>query len=602
MRRRTLTLSVAAVTAVSGLLALPAVGATTKPWTPRPATYGVNIQRDVKVVMDDGITLDVDVYRPSVQDGSPAPGKFPVIVTQTPYNKNGPLNFANNYLVERGYIQVIADVRGTGGSEGQWDTFSPQEQHDGKTLVDWARVQPWSDGDMALSGTSYGAINQLLTAEQQPQGLKAIFPIVPASDTYRDVGVTGGQLDTSFIPSWIGLVTGTSMVPPTYILNDPTTAALTLVQHGTNVAGFPGRVVTSAAEGGEYAYDGPFYRTRSPITNIAKVNVPTFIVGGWFDLFQRGEQLDYNSIRANGVPVKLLMGPWTHLQAGQGLDVDGVPNTNVLQLRWFDHYVRGIADPTLNKDLANVTYYDNAIGHYQRATSWPPPGIDYSTMKLSGTSTVGGGVGALTDTSGKGADMLPYIPATGICTRSTIQWTAGAGAGDGIPCETDNSTNDKFGLTYDMPVTKPLKLAGNFAAHLFVSTTGKDGQLVTRVEDVDPSGKATQLTAGWQVLSFRSLDKAKSGITDGLITQPYHDFTKPSVLPVTPGQVMDVWVEIFGSATTIKPGHHLRLSIQAADAPHLTPPVPQLVNMAGSVITLLHDADHPSELVLPIIK
>lgn len=159
-------------------------------WQERPAQYGVHVTEDVPVTMSDGTRLRVNVYRPAKDDGSPVEGRFPVVVTQTPYNKSGPgLGFRNDYLVRRGYVQVVADVRGTGSSEGRWASFDGREQRDGAELVAWAhsREREWSDGRVGLWGISYGAINQLLTAAQRPPGLKALFPIVPAGDVYRDV-------------------------------------------------------------------------------------------------------------------------------------------------------------------------------------------------------------------------------------------------------------------------------------------------------------------------------------------------------------------------------------------------------------------------------
>ena len=76
-----------------------------------------------------------------------------------------------------------------------------------------------------MHGTSYGAINQFLTAEQQPGGVRAAFPVVPMSDAYRDVTFAGGDTDTSFIPSWLGLVTGLGLLPPTYTPSNPAEAA-----------------------------------------------------------------------------------------------------------------------------------------------------------------------------------------------------------------------------------------------------------------------------------------------------------------------------------------------------------------------------------------
>jgi hypothetical protein len=69
----------------------------------RPVEYQSYItDEDVFITMRDGVILVANVYRP---DG---PGPFPVILTQTPYNKNnqGP----NEYLVKRGYAHVVVDV------------------------------------------------------------------------------------------------------------------------------------------------------------------------------------------------------------------------------------------------------------------------------------------------------------------------------------------------------------------------------------------------------------------------------------------------------------------------------------------------------------
>src|SRR5882672_3675576 len=112
-------------------------------WTPydRPATNGMVTDTDVPITMSDGIILSADVHRPD------KPGRYPVIITQTPYNKTGPLGAANEYLVDRGYVHIVVDVRGTGSSQGSWDSFGPAEQRDGAEVVEWARHQAFSDGE-----------------------------------------------------------------------------------------------------------------------------------------------------------------------------------------------------------------------------------------------------------------------------------------------------------------------------------------------------------------------------------------------------------------------------------------------------------------------
>src|SRR5438105_919541 len=132
---------------------------------------------------------------------------------------------------------------------------------------------------VGLHGTSYGAINQLFTAAQQPPGLMSAFPVVPMGDAYRDITFSGGELNTSFIPLWLGLVTG-SAAAPSSATSDPAEAAHALADHVQGAVNFQGKTVANASVGGSQAYDGPFYQVRSPLNVIDKVRVPTFVVGG----------------------------------------------------------------------------------------------------------------------------------------------------------------------------------------------------------------------------------------------------------------------------------------------------------------------------------
>ncbi|MFL5823478.1 MAG: CocE/NonD family hydrolase, partial [Solirubrobacteraceae bacterium] len=523
------------------------------------------------------------------------------LLTQTPYNKNAALNFENDYLVEHGYVQVIADARGTGSSEGAWDSFGAREQRDGYDLAKWTRRQPWTNGSIGLHGTSYGAINQFLTAEQDPPGVRAAFPIVPMSDAYRDVTFAGGETDTSFIPSWLGLVTTTGMVPATYAANNPFEAARVLVQHSGGALSFQGSQVLDSSTGGSAAYDGPFYRLRSPIDKIGRDHVPTFIVGGWFDLFQRGEPLLFQALRRQRVPTRLLMGPWYHITAGNGLPSQGVPTLNDLELRWMNHYVKGLSDPGLRK-LAPVTYYENGSGKWRTAGGWYAPGVMFHALHLSGPASPGT-PGALKTTGVAGSqspDTLVYNPATGPCSRSSVQWTAGAGSGS--PCETDSRANDATSLSYDVPIKRALHLLGPFTARVWVgSQGGRDSLLTARVEDVAPDGTATQMSAGWDALSMRALNPRRTAYRNGLMTMPFHPFTQASALPIpSDGSPVQVDVEIYPTGWELPSGHTLRLTLQEADTPHLTGSLPMATNSVGATLSIYHDAKHDSELVLPV--
>jgi len=607
LTRRSLALSIVG----SMVAATPAIAAAhnhAAAWQPRPATYGIAKTTNVPIKMDDGVVLKADVLRPAAKDGSAAPGKFPVILAQTPYNKNSPqLNFENDYLVQRGYIQVIVDVRGTGSSGGQWASFSPREQKDYYECAVWAHQLKGGDGNVGLTGGSYGGIDQLLTAAQHPPGLKAEFPIVPMGDAYRDVSVSGGQADTAFIPSWLGLVTGTGLLPSTDSLSDPVGAATALADHVQGAANFQVPVVASAltgqqVDGYDSAYDGPFYKVRSPLNVVDKIDVPTFVVGGEYDLFQRGEPMIYNALHARGVPSRLLIGPWTHLQAGSAADLpaDGVPALTSLELRWFDHYLRGVPDPTLDKDVPQVEAYRIGAGHFEGSTAYPPSDTRYQTLSLSGSASPGTPGELVAGTPKSGTGTVPYMPVAGICSESSEQWTAG-GVPQSPACTGDHRANDDTGVVYDFPVSQnALRIAGTSMAKLFVSTTRNDAFVTARVEDVAPDGTSTPLSSGWQVLSLRAVDSAKSAYSNGLMIQPWHPDTRKSVQTVTAGKVYELDVEIFPTLASLARGHSLRLAIQTADEPHSNGNAPQAASAAGGTLTVYSGGTHRSELVLGI--
>ena len=542
--------------------------------------------KDVPITMSDGTVLSANIFRPARADGSPADGRFPTLLVQTPYNKDSQ-DPHSDYLVRRGYVDVVVDVRGAGSSGGTFDSWGSRQQTDSKELVQWAASQPWSTGRVGLHGESWYAINQLLTAAQQPPALKAIFPVVPTGDNYRSV-LPGGYLTSLFVFDLLDPLEAST--PPGYTASDPERAVETLGTRPASINNANTYNVSTMA-GGSGAYDGPYYRATSPLWLIDRIKTPTFLVGGWYDaLSQRDAPLLLRELQRRHVPAKLLMGPWYHTTAGAGLPADGVPDLDALQLRWFDHYVRGSEDAGLGT-MAPVTYQRVGEGHFHTAASWPVPGVRYERLALSGS-------GVLTRGRGTGeADLLPWQPASGPCSRSTYVGTFGLAPS--TPCETNDGVNDRTGLTFDLPITRNLDLTGPMSAHLFVSTTTSDAFVTLHVEDVDPAtGQAAELTSGWDTLSFRALDARRTERLGSAGLMPFHPYTNASVQTIKAGTVYDWWVEIRPVAARVKAGHVLRLSMQPSDAVRFIPTAPALKSSAGSVLSVYHDAQHPSVLVV----
>ena len=130
------------------------------------AMADVVVDRNVMVPMRDGVKLATDVYRPA--DGErPLVGPFPVILTRTPYNKDGNQRYGE-YFAARGYVFVAQDTRGRYGSQGVWHWLT-DDGPDGADAAQWIAQQSWSNQTIGMLGTSYvGGTQHALAMEGSP--------------------------------------------------------------------------------------------------------------------------------------------------------------------------------------------------------------------------------------------------------------------------------------------------------------------------------------------------------------------------------------------------------------------------------------------------
>ena len=292
------------MSSLEGEARMAAAAGDRKTHQPRSETRdGMRIDWDVPIKMDDGLVLRADVFRP-VKDG-----KYPAILTYGPYAKG--LAFQDGYpsawqrmaekhpdvtagssnlyqswevvdpekWVPHDYACVRVDSRGCGGSPGLIDHFSPRETKDFYDCIEWAGVQPWSNGKVGLNGISYYGINQWHVATLQPPHLAAMCIWEGAADWYRDMTHHGGILCT-FWENWYDMQVKT-------------------VQYGAGERGKRSRVhgelvcgpeILSEAElaknrsdfGGDivaHPLDDAYHRARSPVWS--KVKVPFLSAANW---------------------------------------------------------------------------------------------------------------------------------------------------------------------------------------------------------------------------------------------------------------------------------------------------------------------------------
>lgn len=593
-------------TATAATNTVAAATATAAVWSDYdpPVLYPKTVQQKLQyIAMRDGVKLAAYVTVPADAAGAALPGPFPTVLVQTAYNGTsgqfvGALGGADPYIVQHGYATVVVDVRGTGQSQGGWDAFGADEQQDYGEVVDWVTRQPFSDGRIGLYGVSYLGITAVITAAQNHPAVKAAFPIVPIGDGYRDIVFTGGQVNPTFIPLWLGLVSVLGLTDPA-VLTDPANGVPAIADHVQSaITNFQVPILLKALAGDPAtAYDGDFWKIRSPLETDGRITVPTFVVGGLHDLFQRSEPMTYETIKRKA-PAKLLIGPWTHLEAalGQGLPADGVPALNHIELRWFDQYVKGLS---VGADtLPNVTQYVLGKEHYVTATDWPHPLAGAQQLYLRGDKSLS----ATAPAAAEGSNTVVQLPIEGLCSISSSQWTAGILGYIPLPCFENSNSAERWSVKYETPaMTADTYLNGPIEADIWMATTASDAGLSVRVDDVDENGTAKSLTNGIQTASLRAVDASRSRTLDGLSIQPWHPYTQASVQAVAAGTPMRVPVEIFPTSALIAKGHRLRVAVGASDLPQGVPPLPTLLQSLAGLITVYSDAAHPSSVVLPVV-
>lgn len=573
---------------------------------PAAATYPkVVVSRNVPIVMRDGTRLYADIHQPADALGKPINGRFPAVLVQGPYRKavqqggatlGQKLNIDNagvlamtDDFVKHGYVQVVVDVRGTGDSLGPWRVWDEVEQADYLEVTQWLRAQTWSNGDYGLFGVSYLAISAMLTADQQPPGLKAVFAISAAEDLYRDL-FRGGDVPDAIIGGLTGAIKLLGLLPTLKLSRD-----VALYTDRLNDFAWPADFLKRTWGTGELAYDSAFFRARSTGTRARQIKVPTFLMGGWFDIYQRGMPRLYQALQLPPGQKQLLMGPWYHLTLGQGLgQADAPPRVDVLSQLWFDRWIKGIANGI--DGFGPVTV--NTLGSKQWRSMPDVPGSQATWQHFHL-----GADGALSAQAPLQSGWDEHVAElkNSNCSRSTVQWTAGVLRS--ASCEADNRQVEAHAFNYtSAPLPTSLHISGPLSLALHGATTGQDANWIAEVTDVAPDGRSTQLTGGALLSSHRALDAGQSTFSpDGTLAVPYHPFTPESLLSVPKGSPVRLDIEIFNTDAVIAAGHRLRVTIRSADQPTLIPPQAQAAGRAGTV-RVFHGADTDSVLHIPTVQ
>ncbi|MEE2732596.1 MAG: CocE/NonD family hydrolase [Pseudomonadota bacterium] len=613
-------------------------------WYQRPYEYPhmVNLPPQF-VTMSTGKKLSVRVSLPANEEGVPAPGSFPVILTQSGYNTNllsllfmgAPGNLMlgtpDYFLVRRGYVQVAVDALGTGASEGGWELFGEEEQIGFADMVDWVQQQTWSNGRLGVAGVSYMAISSLFAAQRRPDDIDAVFASLPLGDAMRGIVGTGGLINAHFIRTWVSItqVLSTQNIPamlayPGHMqqLMDSTQ------QHVDQIDAFYLPLIEDALwDAPHISYWGDFWRTRSPLVNMDKIKAPTFIFGALDDLFQRDEPLLYEQLKQNGVDARLVIYNGYHMAnfVMSHIGNEQVPPIDYLMLQWFDRYLRDMETGT--EDIPAVVQYvknyptERTPEPYRNdsfisTTDWPHPAAKperwylHADHRLSRSAPVAEEPSLLMSNpehpvmraERKGGLLIFEVEINDgtRCSRSFDQWMLGL-ALPKSECIYNSRDTEQQRLVFESePMPEDYFINGPIQADLWITSTVSDAVVSVQIEEISAQ-QDFPLTNGQLLASMRAVDRTRSRYLEGEMIQPYHVLTQASALPLVPGEAVQLQIEVFPTSAVIRKGNKLRVSVSPSNQAQGMLNYPRQEATEGGVTSLLFAPEQPSSVVLPIV-
>ena len=593
--------------------------------------YEIIVAKNVMVSMRDGVRMATDIYRPA-RGGEAEPGRFPTLLSRTPYGKNGS-ETAARFLAKRGYIVLIQDVRGRFESEGTFYIYVNEGQ-DGYDAVEWAAAQPWSNGDVGTFGGSYLAATQMALAVEAPPHLKGMFVRVSTSNYWEDGAGSGGA----------------------FALLHNLTYAMNLASDSKEAQEYPplGEALSEGVQRNlaQWIRAYPFYSNTSPLELIPTYqrwfqdwvdhsdfdeywkqngytfelyydrvpNIPTYFIGGWYDIFLRGTLNNFAGLAAkNKAGTKLMVGPWEHgvgsVQHGDvAFGSEAEVNLETERLRWFNHILKGEENGILdspparlfimgggNNDRTESGKLDHG-GVWVEASAWPPPEstgrefylhddgrlalerpsditepTTYTFDPANPVPTIGGKVNS-------GAQLVPPAPFNQRCIAGKI-----FGCEDDLPL----SARRDVIVFQTPPLEEEVLVLGPVSVKLWISSSAKDTDFTAKLIDVHPPSE--DYPAGYDML-----------LADRIIRARYRNSLETAEL-MEPGKVYEITIDLLGIGNQFKAGHRIRVDISSSNFPFfdVNPNTGERLGHHTHTVkatnSIYHDSSRPSHIVLPIL-
>jgi uncharacterized protein len=519
------------------------------------ADHAMQRDTDQRVVLRDGGYLLADVYRPTSE------GRFPVLIAASPYPRQvqdlgaptAIIEAGNSeFFVTRGYVHVIANLRGTSGSTGQWGFFDDQEREDLFDLVEWAAVQPWSNGEVGMIGISYFAITQIGAAAVRPPHLKAVFPFEVSPDLY-EAAYHYGLFSSSFITPWLTMLGVVSPKKDSFwrgpvantarrVLNEPR-----VHRKVGNINGESAKGVLQLLMKAPYAADpwddlwratavdhqtrDAFWDGRTVVPVLDQVDIPVYVGCDWDNvpMHLSGTFSAWKGISGNPKARIALLPDGSTTWPWESMHVEA--------LAWFDQHLKG--HDTGISDGPPIRYWLPVAEEWRTAEVWPP-----TTKFLE---------------LGLGSDgTLAEQPADG--TREYLC----LGTGLDRPARAHRSDPPPVLYWQTKPLPADVDMAGNIELQLTAASTAMDTAWIVMLQDMAPDGSITDVTSGWLRASLREVDVDASA--PGAPVLPCRN---PQLVPI--GEILEYRIPLVPNARRFEKGHRIRVMLTSDDQPKKIP-------------------------------
>jgi uncharacterized protein len=535
----------------------------------RAQTTDVVHQRDLRVEMDDGAVLLADrwVARDSQSRAQPT------VLVRSPYGRRQLVGMLfGRLLAERGLQVLIQSVRGTFGSEGEFSPFD--ERPDGLSTLRWIRLQPWHADRIGTIGPSYLGLVQWAVAGEAGDDLAAMSIQVSASQFYGQT-YAGGSLALETAASWLVIMAaqerrfgpiaiGRALRGLHVLLSELPLGDLDERATGAEVAWYrdafthPGR-------------EDAYWVARDFSATVPEVTAPVQFIGGWYDILIPWMLEDFEALQAAGRAPQLLIGPWTHTASGLAAagERDGIA--------WMRSHLLGDDRLVRRSPVRVLVTGERSGGGWRDLPTWPPPDVGERRLHLG--------------QHGQLRDQAPTGPAT---------------AGDRYRYEPSDPTPSLGGpvllsrdavldnrelearvdvLTYTTePLAATREALGHVLVELWIRASLPFFDVFARVCDVDPQGVSLNVCDALASVAPGRYEQADDG-------------------------AWTVSFQLWPIGHRFAAGHRIRLQVSSGAHPRYArnpgtgedPATATAATMRAVEIELLHDGEHPSALLLPVM-